>query len=74
MAFTDGSLEGGFDASAEVSDGKPLVILFSETLEKTKDTIVKAGGTIVEDMYEFPGGRRFHFKDVAGNVLAVWGA
>ena len=21
---------------------------------------------------DFPGGRRFHFKDLTGNVLAVW--
>jgi len=22
--------------------------------------------------FEFPGGRRFHFSDGAGNTLAVW--
>lgn len=24
------------------------------------------------DLIEFPGGRRFHFTDPAGNELAVW--
>ena len=34
--------------------------------------VVKAGGSIVVPTFEFPGGRRFHFADGAGNVLAVW--
>ena len=25
-----------------------------------------------EPIFEFPGGRRFHFADPGGNVLAVW--
>ncbi len=29
------------------------------------------GGEITE-RHEFPGGRRFHFRDPAGNVLGVW--
>jgi predicted enzyme related to lactoylglutathione lyase len=34
--------------------------------------IRKAGGKIIVDTYAFPGGRRFHFTDPAGNELAVW--
>ena len=30
------------------------------------------GGSIVKEPFSFPGGRRFHFADPAGNVLAVW--
>jgi len=26
----------------------------------------------VAPIFEFPGGRRFHFSDGAGNVLGVW--
>lgn len=29
-------------------------------------------GRIVEPPFDFPGGRRFHFADPSGNVLAVW--
>ena len=32
----------------------------------------RAGGEVVEGPYEFPGGRRFHFTDPAGNELGVW--
>jgi predicted enzyme related to lactoylglutathione lyase len=33
-----------------------------------------AGAKIVAPIFAFPGGRRFHFQDPAGNVLAVWTA
>ena len=32
------------------------------------------GGTIVKPVFEFPGGRRFHFTDPDGYELAVWTA
>ena len=32
-----------------------------------------AGGHIVQEIFKFPGGRRFHFTDPSGNELAVWG-
>ena len=31
-----------------------------------------AGGTIAEEPYAFPGGRRFTFFDPSGNRLGVW--
>jgi predicted enzyme related to lactoylglutathione lyase len=34
--------------------------------------IQAAGGAIVKEIFSFPGGRRFHFTDPAGNELAVW--
>jgi hypothetical protein len=48
------------------------VVLYSSDLEATEQAIVTAGGTITVPIFEFPGGRRFHFSDGAGNVLAVW--
>jgi uncharacterized protein len=70
-AFDEG-LEGGFDASVEEADAPPLPVLFSENLERSLDAVVKAGGKIVKPIFAFPGGRRFHFTDPAGNELAVW--
>lgn len=53
--------------------GAPLVVLYSRDLAATEAAIVAAGGQIVVPTFEFPGGRRFHFRDTEGNVLAVWG-
>jgi predicted enzyme related to lactoylglutathione lyase len=30
------------------------------------------GGRITQEIFEFPGGRRFHVTDPNGNELAVW--
>ena len=71
-AFAEG-LDGGFQADAAEALGKPLPVLYSENLEETLGAVESAGGTIVKPIFPFPGGRRFHFIDPAGNELAVWG-
>lgn len=68
----DGKEMGGLRRAAEVRAGGPLVILYSEDLERSLEAVVAAGGTIVQPIEPFPGGRRFHFADPAGNELAVW--
>lgn len=69
-AYSEG-LDGGFDGSAQAGT-KPLPVLFSENLEKSLDAVTNAGGRIVKPIFAFPGGRRFHFTDPAGNELAIW--
>ena len=70
-AFTDGTIDGGFTTESEPGSG-PLVILYTDQLDEMKEQIAEAGGLIVQDIYTFPGGRRFHFTDPSGNELAVW--
>jgi predicted enzyme related to lactoylglutathione lyase len=50
----------------------PLVVLYSADLKATEAAILAAGGSIAVSTFEFPGGRRFHFSDGLGNLLAVW--
>lgn len=74
-AFSDAGLEGGFyqsDLQASTTRGSALVVLYSTDLEATRSKIVAAGGSIVRDIFDFPGGRRFHFTEPSGNELAVW--
>ena len=68
-AFEEG-LDGGFDGDAEAA--KPLPVLFAHDLEAMQAKVEAAGGRIVKPIFAFPGGRRFHFADPAGNELAVW--
>jgi uncharacterized protein len=72
LAFEGDHVDGGFTTGQPVR-GSVLVILYSEKLESTKTKVEKAGGKIVQDIFSFPGGRRFHFEDLDGNELAVWG-
>ena len=68
----DGKEMGGQRRDSEVRAGGPLVIVYSEDLERSAEAVEAAGGKILEPIYSFPGGRRFHFTDPAGNELAVW--
>lgn len=72
-SFFDGRLYGGFrKAEAGGGPGGPLVIMYAVDLEAARERVLEAGGEVVQDIFSFPGGRRFHFSDPAGNVLAVW--
>jgi predicted enzyme related to lactoylglutathione lyase len=70
-ASFDEGLDGGFHSDAGAIT-KPLVILFASDLEAMEAKVKAAGGSIVKPIFAFPGGRRFHFTDPAGNELAVW--
>ncbi|WP_031207654.1 MULTISPECIES: VOC family protein [Microbacterium] len=69
----DGNEAGGLMLADEPRPvGGPLVLLYSEDLDATKAAIEKAGGTILQEPYAFPGGRRLHFADPTGTELGVW--
>ena len=44
----------------------------SDDLTAARARIVAAGGTITCDIFAFPGGQRFHFREPSGIELAVW--
>ena len=67
----DGREQGGLEEVAEVRTGGPLVVLASDDLEASLAQVQAAGGEIVQPIFAFPGGRRFHFADPSGTVLAV---
>ena len=74
-AFSDQGVDGGFFQSslnASTANGSALVVFYSTDLEATQTKVEAAGGTIVKPVFEFPGGRRFHFTEPSGNEFAVW--
>lgn len=71
-SFTDGAMQGGFDAQIALRPGGPLVVLYTSDLADAEARVRAAGGAIVRPVFDFPGGRRFHFTDPDGNELAVW--
>ena len=74
-AFTDGKIDGGFrraELNSSTKTGAALVILYADDLEGMRDKVVACGGTILRDIFSFPGGRRFQFADPNDNELAVW--
>jgi hypothetical protein len=72
-AFEHANVSGGIASGETSKSGAPLVILYASRLEEAQARVEKAGGRIVKPIFSFPGGRRFHFTDPAGNELAIWG-
>jgi predicted enzyme related to lactoylglutathione lyase len=68
----EGREAGGFALGDRRGGGGPLVILYSDDIDTSARAVVAAGGTITREVFEFPGGRRFHAADPFGNELAVW--
>jgi len=48
------------------------MVFLSGDLEATQSKVEKAGGKINVPVFEFPGGKRFHFIEPSGNEFAVW--
>ncbi len=71
-AFTDGRVTGGFRSDQKPAPGGPLVVIYALNLEAMEKSVREHGGIIVQEIFKFPGGRRFEFKDPGGNTLAVW--
>lgn len=75
MSFSDGRLEGGFRHSEEPAPSTGvLVIFYSENLDRDVKRVKELGASISQDIFAFPGGRRFHFVDPTGTEYAIWSA
>jgi predicted enzyme related to lactoylglutathione lyase len=61
----------GIDGSDE-RVAAPMAVIRCADLEAAERAVVAAGGTIVRPAYDFPGGRRFHFREPGGCELAVY--
>ena len=74
ISFEGAGIDGGFNGFDEVKVESPgvLPVIYADDLKSKLEVVRNAGGKIIKDIYEFPGGKRFHFLDPAGNELAVW--
>ena len=66
-AGTGGGLERG-------DPRPPLIVLKTDDIEAALAQCRAAGGEITRDIFAFPGGRRFEFKEPGGTAMAVWTA
>lgn len=50
----------------------PLAIFQVDDLDRMREVVTAAGGVITVEPFDFPGGRRFQFREPGGNELSVW--
>ncbi len=70
-ATLTGDTDIGLQADSSEASKAPLPVIDVDDLEAALAAVEQAGGRIVRPIFAFPGGRRFHFLDPAGNELAA---
>jgi uncharacterized protein len=70
-ATLTGDTDIGLQADRADATRAPLPVIDVPDLEAALAAVEKAGGTILRQIFAFPGGRRFQFLDPAGNELAA---
>ncbi len=66
------SVDFGLQADPSEASTAPLPVIHVDDLDGTLTRVRAAGGTITRPAFDFPGGRRFHFREPGGNELAAW--
>lgn len=71
----DGIEGAGIDGGIDQSDGRvaaTMAVIRTDNLDDAERRVRAAGGEITREQFDFPGGRRFHFREPGGNELAVY--
>jgi uncharacterized protein len=71
-ATTGGDVDLGINGSDDQPIEALLPIVEVDDLEAAQTRVEAAGGTVEVPIFAYPGGRRFHFRDPAGNLLGVF--
>src|SRR4030095_3037592 len=75
ISVEDGRIAGGFSRAEKRSTsagGGALVVFYHPRLEETRQRVIDLGGRISADIFSFPGGRRFHFREPGGDGGEIW--
>lgn len=70
--IANAGLHGGINANVGDRTKLPLVLLQTDNIEQMEEQVRSAGGRVTVPLFSYPGGRRFHFTDPAGNELGVY--
>lgn len=70
-ATTSGDTDLGFQADPAEKTAAVLAVIDVADIAATLAAVEAGGGIITAPIFDFPGGRRFHFQDPDGHELAV---
>ena len=69
--INNAGIDGGIDQAAQ-KVAATMAVIRTQDLDDAERRIKAAGGTITRPQFDFPGGRRFHFREPGGNEMAVY--
>ena len=72
-------MTGGWSAASSraeqawsAASAAPLVVFYAPELEQILAEVQRLGGEVTREIFEFPGGRRFHFTAPGTGEFAIW--
>jgi len=71
-AQEDGPCQFALNGTGEHQAEAPLPVVRVDDIAAAVGAVRNAGGTITLDVFDFPGGKRFHFTDPEGQAMAVY--
>lgn len=71
-AYEEGACALGLNGSDAGRPSSVLPVIETDDIEAAREKVIAAGGTILREIFAFPGGRRFHFADHDGLEVAVY--
>lgn len=72
-SFSDGRLDGGLRRSEEPAPASGVLLVFyTQDIDRDYERVKELGAAISQEIFEFPGGKRFHFVDPVGTEFAMW--
>ena len=69
--INNAGIDGGIDQAAQ-KVAATMAVIRTGDLDDAERRVKAAGGTITRPQFDFPGGRRFHFREPGGNEMAVY--
>jgi uncharacterized protein len=63
---------GGVNADPDDKPSAPLIGIRTDDIVKAEQAVVAAGGVITRKTYDFPGGKRFYFREPSGSEMMVY--
>lgn len=69
--ITGAGIDGGVD-QAEARVAATMAVVRTDNLDDAERRVTAAGGIVTRAQFDFPGGRRFHFREPGGNEMAVY--
>jgi uncharacterized protein len=63
---------GGINADPGDKPAAPLLGIRTDDIVRAEQAVTAAGGTITRKTYDFPGGKRFYFREPGGSEMMVY--
>jgi predicted enzyme related to lactoylglutathione lyase len=71
-AIEAAGIDAGIQGDIAEATAAPLPVVRTTDLEAAQRAVELAGGVLTRAPFDFPGGRRFHFREPGGTEMAVW--